>query len=68
MIDETILYNLREARENGYDLACSFCGVGIGDESDEHDYACPTLTPEFKAERAAVEAEFAQRLGRILNQ
>lgn len=42
--DVTFMENVREAIENGFDLVCSRCGVGVYDESDIHERRCP----EFK--------------------
>lgn len=39
--DEKFMANVREALENGYDLCCARCGVGIHDESDMHERRCP---------------------------
>lgn len=37
---ERFLRNVREAQENGFDLVCGCCGVGLADESDMHDLGC----------------------------
>jgi hypothetical protein len=42
----TFLLNLKEARENGYELVCAECGVGINDDSDWHDSGCPEYPEE----------------------
>lgn len=39
--DETFMANVREALGNGYDRLCARCGVGVYDESDMHERACP---------------------------
>ena len=36
----TFIENVTEARANGFDVACVECGVGIYDESDEHESWC----------------------------
>jgi hypothetical protein len=38
--DESVIENIHEARDNGYDFACVECGVGITDSSDIHDLYC----------------------------
>lgn len=60
-----MLFNLAEARENGYDAACVECGTAIGmlDDEDEqmHEDWC-----ELEQRNAVAEAEFADRVKRIL--
>ena len=38
--DAMFMGNIREARANGFALACSECGCGILDATDLHDYWC----------------------------
>lgn len=32
--------NITEARANGYEFACTECGMGIFDDNDEHESGC----------------------------
>lgn len=43
--DATFLYNVREARENGYDRVCVECGVGVVDDSDMHEGGSSGILP-----------------------
>jgi hypothetical protein len=62
MNNDRFLDNVAEARENGYDLCCVDCGVGLFDDTDEHDTYCPR-NPNVKAnfERAAQYAASLQQ-------
>lgn len=61
----TFLFNLAEARENGYDAACVECGMAIGllgeDDEQYHEDWC-----ELAEKNAAAEAAFSERLKGIL--
>lgn len=61
----TFLFNLAEARDNGFDSACVECGIAIGllDDEDEqvHEDWC-----ELEARTAQAEAQFAERLKGII--
>ena len=64
-MDETrFMVNVREARENGYDLVCAECGVGMNDEdfddAEAHEARCPHRGRDRAAE---MEAFIAKRLG-----
>lgn len=54
------MLNVTAARENGYDFCCAVCGVGLADDSDEHEGWCPEsddpLSPghPFLGVRAAI--------------
>jgi hypothetical protein len=62
MSDDRFLKNVREARENGYDLCCSECGAGIYDDSDDHDFYC-SHNPE-KAKNEARRASWIAKQAR----
>lgn len=38
--DDEFMKNVVEARDNGFDFLCAYCGVGLYDESDIHDRYC----------------------------
>lgn len=46
--EKIFLRNVKEARECGYDLLCAVCGVGIYDDSDEHEAWCPQSRSELR--------------------
>jgi hypothetical protein len=46
--NDTFMENVREALSKGFDRLCAHCGVGVYDDSDIHERACP----EYDAERA----------------
>jgi hypothetical protein len=48
MNDDRFMKNIADARENGYDICCVDCGVGLFDDSDEHDTYCPR-NPDVEA-------------------
>lgn len=41
MLDRSFMDNVREARENGFDVVCVICGVGVSDGLDIHERGCP---------------------------
>lgn len=54
--DQTFLENVREARENGFDLVCSECGAGMsGDGMDIHE---PGLN--FRGVRSGACSQFTE--------
>lgn len=57
---ERFMKNVEDARDCGFDVVCSECGVGIADETDTHDTGCP-----LHEKRAVAETTFLERLGRI---
>jgi hypothetical protein len=63
--DERLLRNVRDARDNGYDLVCAECGVGMTDDEFEeegsHDVGCPNEGRDRAAEMVKM---IEDRLGR----
>lgn len=40
--DPEFMVNVRAARDNGADIVCAYCGIGVWDDGqDEHDKTCP---------------------------
>jgi predicted molibdopterin-dependent oxidoreductase YjgC len=40
--DSTFMDNVREAHENGHEVVCAYCGVGVSpDGLDMHETGCP---------------------------
>lgn len=39
-LDDDFMQHVRDARENGYELVCVECGVGVADDSDMHERGC----------------------------
>jgi hypothetical protein len=63
------LFNVAEARENGFDLVCPECGcspevAGFDEDDPErwHEDWC-----QLEAKNAVAEAEFAERVKRIMD-
>lgn len=54
---KSFIENVTDARENGFALVCAECGMGMSDDSDEHDYWC-----EIEAKEAAAHAAYLARL------
>lgn len=65
MVDEErFIHNVADARDNGFELVCAQCGIGMTDDefedADAHDTGCPNEGRDRAAEMAAF---LAERLG-----
>lgn len=57
---KTFIENVAWARDCGFSLVCAECGVGVSDESDEHEDWC-----EMEAKNEEDAEAFAERLASI---
>jgi hypothetical protein len=62
--DEQFMRNVREARENGFDMVCAECGTSIDtsegfDSPDSHEMFCER-NPEYE-ENHALAVRYAER-------